>query len=820
MKRSLVHQLIENSKIKKRVNGELPPVSYNKITSPNNRVNGKKDRVIDGKRGLGSEAGFKKNIPQVEKPKSKERRRMTEGSVKDMILGFMMKMTSPKWGRRLYTELKQDEPELYHRLTTKFGELLTSGRFTDRSMMDALMNDPEARSLASSVRMWASDKLPPEFSDWAAKKLDKLGGNYVPDPNYDDELDDYEDDYEDDDFHSYRESLGDNPNSKASFPFSSAKNKDEGIKKPSVKTQKVTNRIGKMGDNKKNGANPGKVKKLPAGYQGGVSVSVNKIHEGIQDIAEFLGHEIIVNDSDILEAGFPDDFSWSKFDQHYGTDDDIDSDYMDHAKDAAETVLSNNQDRLSAYRGGDKFALDDLISEMMDTAHSTYQELDPYGEVDNKELMNIVYQLLLNAGVDHLDLDKATSDDIDEMSSGGAVGTGAIASTTKPMGRTHKRSQLFATEAHGTSDEYMHVKRMLDTSNDIVDLHSAMDGAESRGKLTHNELEELQAHADRLARGFRMNTDHPDHVDAMNHASRKMGRMLMSSADLEEDWGSSDWTAAMSSMEKTIERMGGMTPESIEQAAYDVAETYYNDMGYETAEDAVDSIIAMYSRRKGLDKFFASRDIDEDDRGGFGGAGKPSRTFIQYRMRVDDMKRKGGNPSMWDSLTRTIERDTKLSQSEKQQLRGVINDNVDAPGGRGRDPDEVVNIPQNPSEWVNRFNVHAKQYGFTWKTAVGDQQVLAKAMKMFTPEEFADRVERHATHHMNGMAEGEMTVEEFIDELNPYMQEKYFLTWEEAAGDREPIERAIQNGMSPREFADWYAEKYGLDSSDSYGGWN
>ena len=66
-----------------------------------------------------------------------------------------------------------------------------------------------------------------------------------------------------------------------------------------------------------------------------------------------------------------------------------------------------------------------------------------------------------------------------------------------------------------------------------------------------------------------------------------------------EDWGSSDWTPVMKGMWDVIDRhyAGRANPESIEDAAQNAAEFYYDDMGYDEVEDAKDSIIGMFLRR-------------------------------------------------------------------------------------------------------------------------------------------------------------------------------------------------------------------------------
>lgn len=66
-----------------------------------------------------------------------------------------------------------------------------------------------------------------------------------------------------------------------------------------------------------------------------------------------------------------------------------------------------------------------------------------------------------------------------------------------------------------------------------------------------------------------------------------------------EDWGSSDWHPVMKGMWDVIDRhyAGRANPESIEDAAQNAAEFYYDDMGYDEVEDAKDSIIGMFLRR-------------------------------------------------------------------------------------------------------------------------------------------------------------------------------------------------------------------------------
>jgi len=82
---------------------------------------------------------------------------------------------------------------------------------------------------------------------------------------------------------------------------------------------------------------------------------------------------------------------------------------------------------------------------------------------------------------------------------------------------------------------------------------------------------------------------------------------------LGEDWGSSDWYPILKNMEEYIEARG-MSPENVENAARHQAEYYFHDMGYESPEAAVDSIVSAWLRMseqgKAWSKMFAP--IEED----------------------------------------------------------------------------------------------------------------------------------------------------------------------------------------------------------------
>jgi len=80
------------------------------------------------------------------------------------------------------------------------------------------------------------------------------------------------------------------------------------------------------------------------------------------------------------------------------------------------------------------------------------------------------------------------------------------------------------------------------------------------------------------------------------------------SETIAEDWGSSDWYGPLRSMDEYIDQ-NGLNPETVTQAARNEADFYYDEMGYDTPQDAVPSIIdawkRMSERGQALVKMFA-----------------------------------------------------------------------------------------------------------------------------------------------------------------------------------------------------------------------
>jgi len=74
-----------------------------------------------------------------------------------------------------------------------------------------------------------------------------------------------------------------------------------------------------------------------------------------------------------------------------------------------------------------------------------------------------------------------------------------------------------------------------------------------------------------------------------------------------EDWGSSDWYAVIQSMDRTLEHLGKVNPETIQQAAEDAAYSYMEHMGYSDHEQAANACASMWLRRKGFADLLAPK---------------------------------------------------------------------------------------------------------------------------------------------------------------------------------------------------------------------
>ena len=57
----------------------------------------------------------------------------------------------------------------------------------------------------------------------------------------------------------------------------------------------------------------------------------------------------------------------------------------------------------------------------------------------------------------------------------------------------------------------------------------------------------------------------------------------------------------------------------------------------------------------------------------------------------------------------------------------------------------------------------------------------------------------------------------YRDRVSAAMKKRYGITWDDAAGDVEPLETAMRDGMTPDEFVRWFGERYNLIPVNSRG---
>jgi hypothetical protein len=60
-------------------------------------------------------------------------------------------------------------------------------------------------------------------------------------------------------------------------------------------------------------------------------------------------------------------------------------------------------------------------------------------------------------------------------------------------------------------------------------------------------------------------------------------------------------------------------------------------------------------------------------------------------------------------------------------------------------------------------------------------------------------------------------LDEYEARVSAIMAKRYGLTWDDASGDHEPLERALDDEQAPDEFVEWFAEKYGLERIERAG---
>jgi len=774
MKHHSAKNLTEKSKYSKSADRDKKPIKYDNFNTPNNHRPGKTSRVIDGKVGLGKEPGSHKTVVQTKKPKKKERRTLSEEQ-----LNRLYELWNSRHSEKIHTNrfvpvsatdeatVPGDSEQQYSYTPTGNTSWADSpaghaaadartafaiSRGVDPSNPESNMTPMGPDAAESPLQTTAAPVVPSSSmgSGVAAPAVQSVSGinpvsstsvtgyqqspaaNITPvggvatgiamDGNDDQPIVQVQ--HEDNEYPHLNNNQDDVPTNKNDFRGLENGSHKMNIKKSEAPATQLTTeddttdnifkgskqrrmprmkhimdedivnniggtdrngdkhhdvgsishlkdvapKMGKIGHVKdmKHGTtnndvahhNVGQVRKLPRDYSQARTLKVDTVTEALADIEQFLGSYIALSDTlakEIFED-FPEDFGQDSFSNGMSTKkhDAAHEEAFELMKDSVKSFLhQHGNDFIRNYMkqqdNPDEKPRTEIITRLarysMDAAQKGINAGGYDFQADTAVVSQMVIGFLQNAGIPDDDAIRAFEhmhEPVGEMSSGGAVGSGSIASTTQPMKGVRRRDSLFA-----------------------------------GGNIT----------APPISGGSGNITAPPISGGSGNITGGTSAGSQMPSGDIDmntmtEDWGSSDWSTVIKSMDEDMERMGGVTPDSIEEAAHNAAEFYFDQMGYDSPEEAVDRIIYMYNKRSGASKFSANED------------------FIK--------------------------------------------------------PTNIDHIQQS--------------------------------------------------------------VEKYIAELDPYMEKKYFLTWAEASGNRRTIEQAIQHGMTPKEFADAWADKHGLDVAD--GGWN
>lgn len=536
MKRSLADILIENSKVTKRVNGELSTPSVDNIHTPDNHTSGRKSRAVDGKRGLGDRKSGK--VAQVTPPKKGEKRKMREEAARmtnsagpaqgngrtpagkrsvpvtitntkgnqrnrDEGIAKRKRMASPTVPSRSLEEDGADvayilKNEQVFNIDTMFDDDAVM-RF---DLLDANGEKVDEKDMTAAQAHQFLDQTGAKVISAAqyrgilntAKR--NAGGPQPMGPT-----------------ESLGEGLGDNPDSKASMPFSKARNKDEGMKTPKVAKGKGVARgakIGSVGDPKKNPANIDKTRKMDKNYIGGVTAPVAKIKEGLEDLADFLGTDLRIN-SDIVESNYPDG---------------MDHSYLDD--DGSEAAYEEAVDNM-------KYEVNDFLKTKGAGYIADYQKYvnDPRAEDDTSwfdehlaGLVEAAYQIAMSAfNVEGFDFE------VDE-------------DTLKPMLQQFMKQAGVAEEHIPLAfSDYMYEERMAE---DSLDSDGPARTTFSQGEISAKSRHAATQNADNYDRSFQSPKIDPV-IDYMNQFM-KAGRMDGSGSTLKD--------AAVSAMNRFSNQMG------------------------------------------------------------------------------------------------------------------------------------------------------------------------------------------------------------------------------------------------------------------------
>ena len=154
---------------------------------------------------------------------------------------------------------------------------------------------------------------------------------------------------------------------------------------------------------------------------------------------------------------------------------------------------------------------------------------------------------------------------------------------------------------------------------------------------------------------------------------------------IKEDWGSSDWRPVMDEMK----RLMADHDSSIEDAAAEVAQRWYEDMGYNNSDDAVPGIIRMYKIRNKITEVR----METKGKWNIQNMSGVMKTFVSADSNDARawMRERGTEKMIWDKSTSKWMDDPKIADREiKKQDREWARERREE--DRANKPKKVTNV--------------------------------------------------------------------------------------------------------------------------------
>lgn len=457
------------------------------------------------------------------------------------------------------------------------------------------------------------------------------------------------------------------------------------MKKPKVDKKGATAYPGSLkGEVKKyekNPANIGKTRKLPKSYTGGVNAPVEKMRESIQDLANFLG-EIDVP-ADLMEMPYPDNFSQSSFDAHYGTDaeDNAYDELMIEAKtEVGQFLRQEGPTFLADYKRfkDDPRSENDpvwymehltgLIDEAAEIVVKVFRSNEHDFDPPIDEFKPYILKWFQDQGIDEEHISRAfqeanymTEGSLDEdslenpSSDESASGVEDMLSDYgfRRMGGGYNGGELnFRNEQGDIITIGVHMMR----PENVIGWKAKIGGKTQQGR----DVGQLYA----LVKDSQGN----EKRRLLDRSRRGNSMREMSSGGAVASGAVASSAAPMGGVRKR----GGLFADADEDEPGPARTKWTQDEINRKSRHARAQNDEL--ARRGM-KSSHPKDIkatEDSDYGGFGYGDKPSRRVVQYKMRIRDLAQNSPTEDQWQSLARTIGRETKLSKEEKRSLMDVL----------------------------------------------------------------------------------------------------------------------------------------------------